>query len=111
MYKSPITIYQNQMEKKVENEIFKAIKSFHVDIDKEELLKALKYDRAQYQQGYEDARAEGMQTAEWLINPDGYFPYCSRCLKEPEGHFLTPFCPYCGARMVKARGRSKRLCE
>ena len=35
----------------------------------------------------------------WLINPDGYFPYCSECKAEPEGRKMTKFCPECGADM------------
>ena len=31
--------------------------------------------------------------ATWLINPDGYYPYCSRCKQEPQGHVMTDFCP------------------
>lgn len=34
---------------------------------------------------------------EWLINSDGYYPYCSECKRSPE--FTTDFCPYCGADM------------
>lgn len=42
----------------------------------------------------------------WLINPDGYYPYCSKCGYEPERpHFYkdnrTPYCANCGARMRK----------
>lgn len=35
----------------------------------------------------------------WLINPDGYFPYCSECKEEPKGRIMTDFCPKCGADM------------
>lgn len=37
----------------------------------------------------------------WLINPDGYYPYCSECKAEPEGRKMTKFCPECGADMSK----------
>ena len=37
--------------------------------------------------------------AEWKINSDGYYPYCSNCNKEPEGGKMTDFCPNCGADM------------
>lgn len=32
-----------------------------IDIDKDELLKALKYDRDQYNQGYSDGKAVGYE--------------------------------------------------
>ena len=38
----------------------------------------------------------------WLINPDGYYPYCSACGQEPQGRVLTDYCPNCGARMGAA---------
>ena len=37
--------------------------------------------------------------ARWLINSDGYYPYCSDCMAEPEDGKMTDFCPSCGARM------------
>ena len=36
---------------------------------------------------------------EWLICADGYYPYCSRCGKEPKNGELTNYYPDCGARM------------
>ena len=35
--------------------------------------------------------------AEWKINPDGYYPYCSECGYEPKK--LTNYCPECGSKM------------
>ncbi len=40
----------------------------------------------------------------WLINSDGYYPYCSECKEEPEGDKMTKYCPYCGAKMDKKEG-------
>ena len=37
--------------------------------------------------------------AEWKINADGYYPYCSACKKEPPGRCMTAHCPNCGAVM------------
>ena len=37
----------------------------------------------------------------WLINSDGYYPYCSVCMKEPENGVMTDYCPNCGAEMKK----------
>lgn len=41
----------------------------------------------------------GRGNARWLINSDGYYPYCSACMAEPEDGKMTDFCPSCGARM------------
>jgi hypothetical protein len=35
----------------------------------------------------------------WLINCDGYYPYCSECGNEPQGRAMTDYCPNCGAKM------------
>ena len=37
--------------------------------------------------------------AHWIINPDGYYPYCSNCKQEPVSRTMTDFCPNCGAPM------------
>lgn len=51
-YKSPIEIIYGQMQAKMEGDIYKAVQSYDIKVDKEELLKALEYDRAQYDKGY-----------------------------------------------------------
>ena len=60
MYKSPIEkIYgelQTQMVEEEENIVMKAIRKVGVNVDKEELIKALQYDRNQYAKGYEDGK-------------------------------------------------------
>lgn len=60
MYKSPIEqIYgeiQTQMVQEDENMVMKAIRKVGVNVDKEELIKALQYDRNQYTKGYEDGK-------------------------------------------------------
>lgn len=35
----------------------------------------------------------------WLINSDGYYPYCSNCGNEPPGRRMTNYCSSCGASM------------
>ena len=39
----------------------------------------------------------------WLIDSDGYYPYCSECRTEPNSGHMTDFCPNCGADMRKER--------
>lgn len=59
MYESPINFIfgdiQTQIVKQQENEAYMAVQKCGVDVDKEELMRALQYDREQYEQGYEDA--------------------------------------------------------
>lgn len=61
MYESPITIIEQVNEQlvanlnlQIENEIMRVVKSFGVNIDKEELIKLLNNDRNQYHKGYVD---------------------------------------------------------
>lgn len=55
MWKSPITIMQTEMQTQLEGEVLKAVMKLGVMVDKEELLRALQYDREQYYRGYNDA--------------------------------------------------------
>ena len=62
MYESPIQLMMNDMYKQIqveqENTVYKAIQSIGVNVDKNELIKALKYDRNQYNKGYADGIKE-----------------------------------------------------
>ena len=53
-YQSPIEVIQSQMRSKIEGEIYRAVMNIGVNVDKDELVKALEYDRNQYQKGYKD---------------------------------------------------------
>ena len=62
MYQSPISIYETAMQTIIEqrdNAIFAKVQdAFDVQVDKEELIRALQYDRGQYEAGYRDGKAE-----------------------------------------------------
>lgn len=57
-YKSPVSIWltesQKAFEEQTENQVYKEIINVGVEVDKEELLKALEYDREQYKKGFRD---------------------------------------------------------
>jgi hypothetical protein len=59
MYQSPIkfNIQRSVTEfgEKLDAAVFKAVMQVGISVDKEELLKALEYDRDQYNQGYQAA--------------------------------------------------------
>ena len=61
-YESPITIIRKEVENAynswVEDNVFKMISSLGIKVDKDELVKALKYDRQQYERGYNVASLE-----------------------------------------------------
>lgn len=56
MYESPITQYITDIQTKMEDQLMETLFGLGFDVDKEELMKALKYDREQYQKGYKDGR-------------------------------------------------------
>ena len=68
MYKSPIDILvsdiQHQIAEQQDEEIYKAVVSVGINVDKEELIRALAYDRHQYMKGHMDGVAEA--TPRWI---------------------------------------------
>lgn len=63
MYESPILITQiveqigTELVEQEEAYVFSAVKRMNVDVNKDELVRALAYDRGQYDKGYSDGRA------------------------------------------------------
>lgn len=66
-YNSPITIaireYEGAFNEAVENEVIRAVNKVAVYVDKEELIKALNYDRKQYDKGYNIGFWKGEEVA------------------------------------------------
>ena len=57
-YESPIKICMDEMHIEFENQICKAVQNVGITVDRDELLRALKYDREQYLKGYADRDKE-----------------------------------------------------
>ena len=49
------------------------------------------------------------KTGQWLVNSDGYYPYCSICQNEPQGRIMTDYCPNCGAKMERRRSDENEM--
>lgn len=90
MYQGPILLIyseeQQQIEKQVEKLVLTAVQKVGVDVDKNELLKALAYDRGQYEKGRADALASIVRCKECknrgltycpMEYPPEDFNYCS----------------------------------
>lgn len=65
MYESPITLMKaktdnfiKEVNEKTDEVIFKAVVNILPQVNKEELIKALEYDREQYSKGYKDRDSE-----------------------------------------------------
>ena len=68
MYKSPIEITSTddialQISQSIDGLIYKAVINTGVSVDAPELIKALNYDRGQYEAGYKDGYIEGFNNA------------------------------------------------
>ena len=61
-YESPITLIQKEVSDAygcwVEDNVFTMISSMDIKVDRDELIKALQYDRQQYERGYNVASLE-----------------------------------------------------
>ena len=68
MYEPIINLYEytseliNSLSQEKENMVIQYIKNIGIDVDKEELIKALQYDRQQYEKGYQD----GLNVHKWI---------------------------------------------
>lgn len=67
MYESPINVIYEQaktrIEHKLDADVLTIVQNYGINVDKEELIRALQYDRQQYEKGYEDAKAE----QKWIL--------------------------------------------
>lgn len=124
MYNSPISIPHGPLELEYIDKYLKSTSSAEehyiaarvrstlgVNIDRDELIKALNYDRQQYEKGYEDGKRDAVKQGRWDILEDDYMGLtlikCSLCHEEwcfevePEDIQLANYnyCPHCGAKM------------
>lgn len=58
-YESPVKIIYGQMQTQFEDDILKGVQSYRIEVNKEELIKALRYDRGQFDKGYAVGYADG----------------------------------------------------
>ena len=113
MYQSPIEVYFKQaqeaarkVDEEVGNQIMIAVWDVGVRVDHDELIKALQYDRGQYEKGYADGKAAAEKHGEWYqkritvpkARGHSYLVWaCSLCNKHERKR--SDFCPNCGAKM------------
>ena len=67
MYESPIKIIEDinrDVTDAFEDYVYKCVLRYGVEVDKEELVKALNYDRQMYEKGYADGYKAGLESAE-----------------------------------------------
>lgn len=121
MYEPIVHFIQRQTESFIEGELLKVTQEMGLDVDREELLKALKYDRGQYEKGYADGCRVSRKHGRWDIGSRAYktldewdeeiFVKCNLCGREEYVPFefedqkmieyakqQYPYC-HCGAKM------------
>ena len=98
MYESPIKVFQSNLEMQFEGEILKAVQQADITVNRDELIRALRYDREQYQKGFDDARKNAVpvvrcKDCEYFGINDENVPYCLNRfgLDDPEPN---GFCHY-----------------
>lgn len=72
----------SDLNQQVDEHIYKCVLNVGIDVNKEELVKALQYDRNQYEKGYADAKRQyDRGHGHWIYNTDDFTPKmrCSVC--------------------------------
>ena len=59
MYKSPIEIINGKIQTQFDDAIFRAVQNVGINVDKDELIKALEYDRGQFEKGWKEGFHDG----------------------------------------------------
>ena len=63
-YESPINVgIMKEQEKQFEKDVLKVIASYDINVNADELVKALQYDRNQYEKGYKAGYEKGYNDA------------------------------------------------
>lgn len=105
-YESPIEI-SNEITQNLEDYVMTIVQKYGVIVNKEELKKALQYDRDQYAKGYADGQRAGERIAkvtylEMSRNPKNIIWKCENC-----GQYMhrtlwsspVNYCSRCGCRL------------
>ena len=80
MYISPIEIKPSDYLATMEKNVVKVVQHYGIAVERDELIRALRYDREQYDRGYEDG----------IANVPRWIP-CEEALPKENGHYLVTF--------------------
>lgn len=103
MYQSPIELILKHIAEEQEKGLYHHIVyRYGINVDKEELIKALQYDRDQYDKGYQDAVLKYRKIGKWELHDDGSGT-CSNCRRTQKYVWdfdrFQNYCGCCGAEM------------
>ena len=91
-YESPVQIYLSQMQGQLEDCIYNTVRSYGIDINKDELIKALINDRHQYVKGFRDGVrkfAEMLKTIEGLEENELFYNVINSIAEELDGGYIA----------------------
>lgn len=97
MYESPIQLFFDEIFDEIQHEIdgtvYSAVQNVGVNVDKEELIKALQYDRGQYEKGYADAmqKTRWIPVSERLPEENETVIASTKCGVYPETHYTKKY--------------------
>lgn len=76
-WESPLEMMISDMQMNLDGEIYKAVQRVGITVDKDELIKALEYDRGQYEKGYADAMATIVRCKDCMFSHIKKTRYCT----------------------------------
>ena len=86
MYDSPIRLAVSKMKSQFNDDIYNAVVKTGIDVDKDELVRALNCDRNQYEKGYRD----GLKASKW-ISVKERLPKAGERVLATDGYFVGEF--------------------
>ena len=117
MYESPISTHQmveSKIRESVDGTIYEAVLKTDVHVDRDELIRALRYDRDQYAKGYADGKRDAERHGRWvewwpsscalILTGEEMLWECSRCTAKFDSKENMHYCPNCGAKMDEECG-------
>lgn len=69
---------EKRLNKGMEEQVYRAVAQCEIVVDKEELIKALQYDREQYRKGYGDGHEDGIRKLAEKLKE--YFPSIAKAI-------------------------------
>ena len=105
-YKSPVELMVDQVMDRLDQEIENAVNlsiNYEIKVNKEEMIKALQYDRDQYRIGYEQGKKDAIRHGHWRKSGNIYIcdgeTGCGFAMSEEQWYQAHFACPACGAKM------------
>jgi hypothetical protein len=101
-YESPVMVTVQKMStvcnEEIDNHVMQVVQKIGIEVDKEELIKAIRYDRGQYEKGYADGKDDECKFREALdsiVWYNGHYEWLKKLRDDLEA-WDNGFFPYQG---------------